>query len=427
MHQSMGVNTGALTRYASAAILVRAADAGAAVGLILLAFDPTLHISGAGALGGLLVAALTAPHLVAPWVGERLERSNDGRGLLAVSYLWYALALGSGALLLGHTPVAVPLGLITLAGLCGPLLTGGLSSRLPAIAAHNERAQSRAQGIDALTYGVGGTLGPVLVAGLSALAGPRAALLGLCSMSIAAAMLTLTLPGRPLPPQADPATPKPSTSQRVRAGLRPLITNPPLRRVSILTLVGALGTGGLPVITASLGIHLSNRATSGAILLTALGAGSLLGSLLVTVFPLTGEPEVLALRHFSGLTAVTAACALAPTILWSLISFMILGVVQATFFTTTLAARAQYSPPSSRAQVFVTSAGLKVAVSSLGAAIAGLCSGFASGQALLLAVAALTAIGLLSTLADRMRSKSQPERNVHQDIETSVPSPTRSR
>ncbi len=405
MSRRTGSPVGGLARYASAAILVRAADGGAAVGLILLALDPQLKIHGGAAVGGLLAAALTAPHLLAPWAGDRLDRARDGRGLLATSYLGYAAALALGALMLGNAPLAAPLAAVTVAGLCGPLLTGGLSSRLPAIAGPGTREQRRAQGLDALTYGVGGTLGPIAVAGLSAVAGARLAVLGLCAATVAASALTLTLPARarPTPAELDqPDMAKTTTGQRVRAGLRPLIADPPLRRVSLLTLVGALGTGGLPVITATLGLHLSHRAAAGAVLITALGVGSLLGSLLVMLFPLSGEPEVLAIRHFAALVAVTAGCALAPTFFWALIGFGLLGILQATFFTTTLAARAQYSPPAVRAQVFVTSAGLKVAVSSLGAAVLGLSARFAGGRVLLLSVAAVTGLGLMGALLDRL-------------------------
>jgi preprotein translocase subunit Sec61beta len=123
-----------LVRYCAAAVLVRASDAGAVAGLILLAVDPDLRTAAGPAVGGLLVAALTAPHLLGPWIANRLDRAGDGRGLLAGSYLVYAVALAAGSLAVGRVSVVVPLVLVGLAGCCGPLLTGGLSSRLTAIA-----------------------------------------------------------------------------------------------------------------------------------------------------------------------------------------------------------------------------------------------------------------------------------------------------
>ncbi|MFT7874264.1 MFS transporter, partial [Amycolatopsis sp. A24] len=62
-----------LLRYLTAAVLVRGADSGASVGLLLLAADRHQP----AATGGLLVAALTAPHLAGPWLAVRLDRARD--------------------------------------------------------------------------------------------------------------------------------------------------------------------------------------------------------------------------------------------------------------------------------------------------------------------------------------------------------------
>ncbi|WP_326948515.1 MFS transporter [Amycolatopsis sp. NBC_01307] len=372
-----------LARYLTAAVLVRGADSGATVGLVLLAADQHQP----AAVGGLLVAALNAPHLLGPWLAARLDRTREPRRLLAAFYLVYGLALAAGALALGRTSLVVTVLLVAVAGCCGPLLTGGLSSVLDDLGPNRRR-----QGWDALSYGIGGTLGPAATAGLAGVTGPVDALLGLATAALVAAGLALTLPlgtGR-----------TPREALGLRAGLGMLVTRPPLRRVTVLTLLGAVELGALPVVAVAFGRDLHGTATAGAALTVAYGAGSLLGSALVTVWPLRGEPEVQAVRLFAAMAVATAVCALAPGYGLAVAGFTALGVANATSFTATLASRSAYAPEGAQAQVFVTSAGLKVAMAAVGAALAGTASGL-GGRALLLGAAAITGLAVLAALVDR--------------------------
>lgn len=372
-----------LARYLTAAVLVRGADSGATIGLVLLA--AARHQPAAA--GGLLVAALSAPHLGGPWLAARLDRARDRRRLLAAAYLVYGFALAAGALALGRLPFAGALAAVAVAGCCGPLLTGGLSSVLGELG-----SSRRLRGWDALTYGVGSTAGPAAAAGLTALAGPLAAVLGLAGAAAAAGALVVTLPlnGRAEPGEA----------VGLRAGLAVLVRRPPLRRVTVLTLLGAVELGALPVVAVRFGTELHGTATAGAALTVAYGAGSLLGSALVTAWPLRGEPEVLAARLFAAMAVATALCALAPGYAVAIAGFGVLGLLNATSFTATLAARGGYAPAGAQAQVFVTSAGLKVAMASVGAALAGAASGL-GGQVLLLGAAAATGSAVLVAWVDR--------------------------
>jgi MFS family permease len=391
-----------LARYLTAAVLVRGADSGATVGLLLLAADR--HQSAA--LGGLLVAALNAPHLVGPWLAARLDRARDRRRLLAGAYLVYGCALAAGALAIGRLPVVVALAAVAVAGCCGPLLTGGLSSVLgdlrPASGAGSAAgarrtearvldADRRRRGWDALTYGVGGTAGPAATAGLTALAGSLEAVAGLAVAAVAAGALAVSLPlaGR------EPSREAPG----LRAGLAVLVRRPPLRRVTVLTLLGAIELGALPVVAVRFGTELHGTATAGATLTVAYGAGSLLGSALVTAWPLRGEPELLAARLFGAMAVATALCALAPGYVVAIAGFAVLGLLNATSFTATLAARGGYAPQSAQAQVFVTSAGLKVAMAAVGAALAG-AAGDLGGRILLFAVAATTGLAVVLAWVD---------------------------
>ncbi|MEV4053514.1 MFS transporter [Amycolatopsis sp. NPDC049688] len=420
-----------LARYLTAAVLVRGADSGATVGLLLLAADRHQP----AAVGGLLVAALNAPHLAGPWLAARLDRAADRRRLLAAAYVGYGVALAAGAWALGRLPTAVPIAAVALAGACGPLLTGGLSSVLGDLrpgrdalvlgpgggrgtaaasgatsaccgtgalaTAPRSPAPSRStstpadtttdrrrRGWDALTYGVGNTAGPAAAASLTALSSPLHAVLVLAGGALAGGLLVLTLP------LAGRATTAAAVS--LRAGLGVLLRRPPLRRVTLLTLLGAVELGALPVIAVRFGAELHGSAAAGAALTVSYGAGSLLGSALVTVWPLKGEPETLATRLFAAMAVATALCALAPG--YALAGFGVLGLLNATSFTATLAARGAYAPAGAQAQVFVTSAGLKVAMAAAGAALAGAVG--ERGPVLLLGAAATTGLAVVVARLD---------------------------
>jgi hypothetical protein len=375
---------GALPRYLVAATLVRAADAAAAVGLVLLATSPGAHVAGGARTGGLLAAGLTAPHLVGPVLARRLDAARDGRGVLAAAFAGYGAALGGAALLLERGALAPAAALVVVAGTCGPLLTGGLSSRLQSVAAGAPAARRRAEGFDAITYGVAGSAGPAAVAALAALTGPLAAVLALAASAIAAAAVTLTLP-------PDPSTADAEAPLSPGAALRAVAATGPLRRIGAATMLTAFGGGAIAIVAVLLARDLGSSPGAGATLVAAFGLGNLAGSLLVTAFPRSGDPERVALRWAVAIAAGFALCALAPTRPLAIAAFALAGAPNAPFIAATLAARSRHAPPGARAQVFAWMAGSKVAMGAAGAAVAGAAAG--AGPRVLMAGAAAVALG----------------------------------
>ncbi|MEU7610253.1 MFS transporter [Micromonospora sp. NPDC049204] len=356
----------ALPRYLVAATLARGADAGGAVGVVLLATLPAVGATRPALLGGLLATCLTAPHLLGPLLARWLDRAEDGRGRLAVGFVTYAAAVAAAGLLLGRVPVGVPVALLIAAGACGPLVTGGLSSRLAALLAPDERAQRRGQGWDAVTYGIGASAGPAVVATLAALVGPRMSLVGLGAATLLAAALVGTLPPR-VPARDSPARVGPPARGALRAVLGP----GPLRRVTGVTTVAALTGGAISVLAVALAADLGRQTVSGALLAAVYGGGNLAAALLVTAFPLTGAPERLTVR-WAALGAVgIALCAAVPSFPLAVVAFALAGAATAPLFAATLAARSAYAPDAVRAQVFVSTAAIKVAAASLGTGLAG--------------------------------------------------------
>jgi hypothetical protein len=116
--------------------------------------------------------------------------------VLAAAFGAYGGALAVATMLLGRASLALAAGAVDVRRFaCGPLLTGGLSSRLAGLAGSGDRAKRRAEGWDAVSYGLAGTLGPAVVAALARDddAG-RPACWRLAGAAVVAAAVVLTLP-----------------------------------------------------------------------------------------------------------------------------------------------------------------------------------------------------------------------------------------
>lgn len=380
---------GALARYVAAASLARMADGGAVVAVVLLA---TTRGDG-GQVAGLLGACLTAPHLLGPFVARRIDLADDGRKVIALACLLYAAALAAAVATYGRVPLAVTGLLLALAGLCGPLLTGGISTRLPAIAGAGLR---RAQGWDVATYGIGGTVGPSMVAALSAWASPALAAHCLAAATFLAAGLVMRLP------YAAPA--HGGNPQAVPGAWRTIALiarDGKLRRTLYMTVLVAFSMAALPItavqMTGQLGIPLASAAAMTA----AYGIGNLAGSIGVMLRPLRGSPDRLMTRL--ALCAASGLCAIMFSNGWPLAvcMFWIAGVVNAFFFAATLAARTEYAPANARGQIFLWVAALKITAGSAGTATAGLLTGWDARTPLLTGALLIATAAMLAYLPKR--------------------------
>jgi hypothetical protein len=135
----------------------------------------------------------------------------------------------------------------------------------------------------------------------------------------------------------------------------------PLRRVLAATTIAALGTGGLLVVAVVFGARRGGHTGGGPLLAAAFGIGGLAGSLALTVRPLRTEPERTTLALMAATGASVALCALAPDQAAAAVLFALAGAVAAAQFTASLAVRSAYTPPGTRAHVYVTMASVKVA------------------------------------------------------------------
>jgi hypothetical protein len=376
----------ALATYLASATLVRSASGGAAVGLVSLAITGG---RGGTVVGGVLAALLTAPNLAGPWVAKWMEKAKDSRLPLGGGFITYGVVLAGCALLLGRLPIVLVAVLISVAGLCDPLMTGGLSSRLVFIVGSDPLTQRRAEAWDSATYGIGNIAGPAAVAGLVVVLGPVAAVVALGASAVLAGLLLFLLPG-------DRATPAGAHDpMAVRDALKVVVGRGPLRRVMVATMLTSISTGGVMVIAVVFGNQLHHAAGAGAVLGATYGIGNLCGALSVGVFPMRGEPERLTLRLIAVNAVAIALCAVVPNYPLAMAAFALAGASSSILFTATLAVRSQYSPPNARAHVFVIMAGFKMATASAGTALAGTLVGIGPRPLLLLgALITATAVGV---------------------------------
>jgi predicted MFS family arabinose efflux permease len=393
---------GVLSRYLGAAVGVRLADEGARVAIVLLALERT----GRPSLGGLLVAALMVPHVVAaPAAGAAADFVRRRKPVYLTAFLVYALGLVAAALLIGPaTPLAAVV--LILGGCCAPLLTGGLTSLLGELAP--DRLE-RAFALDATSYGAAGIAGPAVAAVLAGLAGAGWSMLALALLAGAGGLMFATLPLPVRPSRGGEARPRPADL----VAAAPLMwRRPRLGAVTAATTLNQVGMGALPLIAALLATRIHWTAFTG-LILSVTAAGGLAGSLLCARFPIRRRPEVVLLACVGATALPFLVVAVLPAGWPMLPLFAVAGLLSGPMAVTLFATRDQESPPGVRTQVFTLGAGLKVTGEAAGAAVAGLTAGVGP-MVLLFAVAGcqLAGLGAGAGILGRRGSRHPPVADV---------------
>ncbi|HVX46687.1 MAG TPA: MFS transporter [Mycobacteriales bacterium] len=378
-----------LGRYISVAILSRAADAGAEPAVLICASAAGLS-TGHGAL---VLGALTASAaLGGPLLGAAVDRARHvasayAAGLLAIGAGLAALAVG-----LGRFPLIALLAIGVLAGVAQPLFSGGWTAVLGAIVPA-ERIH-RAYAIDAVTYDLGGILGPALAAAAVGV-GDRAPLLTMAALALLALPAVATTRW--------PRTPRAGGDFRgeVRAGLRSLARIPALRSVTILSTLQYAGMAARTVTVPALAHQLTGSTAFAGVLFAVSAAASLTGSALLTRFTLPWPPHRVAIAGTVVSAASLAGLAATGSAWTAGLLFAAGGLLDAPLLTSVFTVRGEQTPPQLRAQVFATAASIKTSSYAIAILAFGLVAGMRSG---LIAGAAVQLLGILLA-APRTRSR----------------------
>ena len=369
----------------TASTTARLANEAARVAVVLLVLDRT----GSPALAGTVVGALALPALVTgPVLGAWLDRTSRRRSVFVANQLLLLGVLLALLAVTGRGPSWVVAALGLVAGVTSPVLTGGFTGLIrPLVPAPFLR---QAYGAEATSYNLAGVAGPALAGALAAVSAELsvAVTAGLSALALLA-VLRVPMPG----PAADGA--RPSLLRTVGTGLHLLATVPPLRAVTVATTISFTGMGALPVVFPLLAEELGRSAAAGGALFSAFALGALVGSLAIASRPPRTSAMRLAFGGVAGLAVAFAAVAAAPTFPFAVGLVVVAGALEGPTLASTLAVRAQHSPPEMQTQVVTTAASLKFGGFAVGSAVAGVVVGAYGVRAGLVALAALQVVGLV--------------------------------
>jgi predicted MFS family arabinose efflux permease len=381
-----------------AATLARLASEMFPVAAVLLVLDRT----GRPGLAGAVVAATTLPAVVTgPVLGAWLDRTSRRRLALAANQVLLAASLLAILLAAGRAPGWALLLLGALAGLTGPLATGGYTSMIPLLVPG--RLLARANALEASSFNTAAIAGPAVAGVVAATAGPAEAVLAEAVLAALALPAIARLP-RVAPPAGD--HPAPLTTA-IRQGLAHLARTPVLRGVTVATAVGMGGTGlltlALPFWAEQLG---AGRAGAG-YLWAALEAGAIAGALAAARPTAAWPPQRVVLAGLGLFGLVMVAWPLARSFPAALALVALAGLVEGPGFAATFATRQRWSPPSLRGQIFTTAASLKLGAFAVGSALAGPAVSRAGVAGTLVAVGAVQLLAVALGHATGARGSSQ--------------------
>ena len=385
-----------------AATLARLATEMFPVAAVLLVLDRT----GRPGLAGAVVAATTLPAVVTgPVLGAWLDRTPRRRVALASNQVLLAISLLGILAAAGRTPGWVLVLLAALAGLTGPLATGGYTSMIPLLVP--ERLLARANALEAASFNTAAIAGPAVAGVVAATAGPAGAILAEAALAGLALPAIARLPRIGVPAGEDPAP----LATAIRQGLGHLARTPVLRGVTVATAVGLGGSGLLTLAMPFWAERLGAGRAGAGYLFAALEAGAIAGALVAARPAASWPPQRVVLAGLGLFGLVVAAWPLAPSFGAALGLVAVAGVVEGPAFAATFATRQRWSPPALRGQIFTTAASLKLGMFAIGSAVAGPALGLAGVGGILVAAGAVQLLGVALGFATGARDPAQaPDR-----------------
>jgi len=381
-----------------AATLARLASEMFPVAAVLLVLDRT----GRPGLAGAVVAATTLPAVVTgPVLGAWLDRTPRRRVALASNQVLLAVSLLGILAAAGRTSGWVLVLLATLAGVTGPLATGGYTSMIPLLVP--ERLLARANALEAASFNTAAIAGPAVAGTVAATAGPAGAVLAEAVLAGLALPAIARLPRIGVPAGDDPAP----LAAAIRQGLAHLARTPALRGVTVATAVGLGGSGLLTLAMPFWAERLGAGRAGAGYLFAALEAGAIAGALAAARPAASWPPQRVVLAGLGLFGLVVISWPLAPSFGAALGLVAVAGMVEGPAFAATFATRQRWSPPALRGQIFTTAASLKLGMFAIGSALAGPALGVAGVGGILVAAGAVQLLGVALGFVTGARDPAQ--------------------
>jgi MFS family permease len=353
----------ALVRYILAAIFVRTSTGASGVAILLLSRD----FGADGALAGALAACLTAPHVLGPIYGKWLEKANNAFIVIAISCLLFTAFFQLAILSIERQQLWLTFLTLLLCGACSSFMMGGLSTQVNHLVGDDVTVRRKAQSWDALTYGIGLTVGPMLIAVFSSVYSAQFAVSAVMFLPVLASLIVLSLPkGHKHNQQHKHQVP--NFKQVIKA----LWQTPALKTTLLMTSGAAFSFATLPVVAVYYSEAFQQGQENGAYLVTLYGVGCLCGALSLVLTPLKKDALTLLKNVGCLLVICLILVSLSHSFSASMLTYWICGVVNSVFFAVTIAARTEYSPARGAAQIYMWVAAAKITAASLGAFVAGL-------------------------------------------------------
>lgn len=368
------------------ATLLRTSDEALGTALVLLVLDRTGHVAAAG----LIVGAAMFPQVIAgPIIGDLLDRVRRPQVYTACLATGYAVAMALLLTVAGRAPLAVSMAMGVVVGTCAPIAVA-LSSVIPRVVPPS--GLPRAYAFEAASYNLASVAGPGIVALLAAVDGATTASVAVVAIGLlgAAAMLSLRLPGGPVPARPDWTAPA--------RGLITLFAGRTLRAVTVATTLAFAAFGGVPVVTVLLAEHVGSRSTAGGWLISAFAIGALSGSLL-SARRSHKKPVRTVVTHLVGVGVLLGAAACAGGLGVAAGCFAVAGFFDGPMFAAVLAVRQREAPADSLGRVNTTAGSLKIGAGALGAALTAALAGPLGAVGLLLAMAACQLLAALAAVS----------------------------
>jgi MFS family permease len=297
---------------------VWASESAFMVGLAVVAFRD----GGVTAVGVVTAARMAAAALLAPWLATVADRVRRERVLTAVGLIRAAALGGAAVVTAAGRPAVVTYVLAVVATVAFALFRPAHSALLPALCTSPQQL-TRANAVRGLLDSSATLGGPAAAAILLAVSGP-AAVFGACAAASLFGGLAVVGLSYDAPPRPATATDR-RRAVHVLQGFKTIAADRGLSLVTGLGFVQTFTRGCLTVLTVVVAISLLDTGDSGVgVLIAAVGAGGMLGSLLA--FGLVGRGR-LALWFGRGVALFGAPLVIVGVVPHEATTIVLLGVV----------------------------------------------------------------------------------------------------